>query len=188
MRFVEASYCVRRCQPRRCNVRQVNFGIPNLAIFSMLGRSPANPPRPAATSAFRRSYRVPARACWSTSGTTARTWRRCRRKATRHRRTGIPDELGTIDGRPNDVPARSRQGNNSKMRLAFARWVTKAAEHGWAEYRAPTPFQDLVAQTYRSTTTRCCTCARPSRTRWIQRHPVTGTLWCVAEAPEEELR
>ena len=40
------------------------------------------------------------------------------------------------------------KASNGKMRVAFEHWVTKAAEHGWAEYRAPTPFQDLVAQTY----------------------------------------
>ena len=42
-----------------------------------------------------------------------------------------------------------------------------AAEHGWAEYRAPTPFQDLVADTYSYNNHSLRTCARPSRMRWI---------------------
>jgi 4-cresol dehydrogenase (hydroxylating) len=37
---------------------------------------------------------------------------------------------------------------NAKMRAAFEKWVQLAAERGWAEYRAPAAFQDLVAKTY----------------------------------------
>jgi 4-cresol dehydrogenase (hydroxylating) len=37
---------------------------------------------------------------------------------------------------------------NAKMRDAFNRWVALAAERGWAEYRAPAVYQDLVADTY----------------------------------------
>jgi 4-cresol dehydrogenase (hydroxylating) len=37
---------------------------------------------------------------------------------------------------------------NAKMRAAFERWVALAGERGWAEYRAPAAFQDLVSDTY----------------------------------------
>jgi FAD/FMN-containing dehydrogenase len=37
---------------------------------------------------------------------------------------------------------------NARMRVAFEKWVRLAAERGWAEYRAPAVFQDLVAKTY----------------------------------------
>jgi 4-cresol dehydrogenase (hydroxylating) len=37
---------------------------------------------------------------------------------------------------------------NAKMRAAFNKWVALAAERGWAEYRAPTVYQDLVSDTY----------------------------------------
>jgi 4-cresol dehydrogenase (hydroxylating) len=37
---------------------------------------------------------------------------------------------------------------NAKMRRAFESWVRLAAERGWAEYRAPAVFQDLIASTY----------------------------------------
>ncbi len=37
---------------------------------------------------------------------------------------------------------------NAKIRAAFKGWVHLAAERGWAEYRAPAAFQDLVADTY----------------------------------------
>jgi 4-cresol dehydrogenase (hydroxylating) len=37
---------------------------------------------------------------------------------------------------------------NAKMRAAFETWVKLAAERGWGEYRTPAVFQDLVAQAY----------------------------------------
>ena len=37
---------------------------------------------------------------------------------------------------------------NAQVRAAFRTWVGLAAERGWAEYRAPAIFQDLVADTY----------------------------------------
>jgi len=37
---------------------------------------------------------------------------------------------------------------NGKIRGAFERWVELAAAEGWTEYRAPTVYQDLVADTY----------------------------------------
>jgi 4-cresol dehydrogenase (hydroxylating) len=40
------------------------------------------------------------------------------------------------------------KARNALMRDAFEQWVALAAARGWAEYRAPTPYQDLVAQTY----------------------------------------
>jgi 4-cresol dehydrogenase (hydroxylating) len=37
---------------------------------------------------------------------------------------------------------------NAKVRAAFRKWVTLAADRGWAEYRAPAAFQDEVSDTY----------------------------------------
>ncbi len=37
---------------------------------------------------------------------------------------------------------------NRRIRAAFARWVELAAAEGWAEYRAPAVFQDVIADTY----------------------------------------
>jgi 4-cresol dehydrogenase (hydroxylating) len=37
---------------------------------------------------------------------------------------------------------------NAKMRNAFEKWVQLCAARGWAEYRAPAAFQDVVAKTY----------------------------------------
>ncbi len=74
------------------------------------------------------------------------------------------------------------------MRKAFESWVHLAAERGWAEYRAPAAFQDLVSSTYsynnhalrrlRETDQGC---------DGSQRHPLGRSLWRVAQAPEEEL-
>ena len=38
--------------------------------------------------------------------------------------------------------------HNRKIRDAFVRWVELAAAEGWAEYRAPTVYQDMIAGTY----------------------------------------
>ena len=73
------------------------------------------------------------------------------------------------------------------MRAAFESWVELAAERGWAEYRAPAAFQDLVANTY-SFNNNALTRMRETHqgragSQW---HPVGRALWRVAETPEEE--
>jgi len=40
------------------------------------------------------------------------------------------------------------KARNAQIRAAFRQWVELAAARGWAEYRAPTIFQDLVSDTY----------------------------------------
>ena len=45
-------------------------------------------------------------------------------------------------------PIAKDAGYNAPIRAAFERWVELAAAEGWVEYRAPTVYQDLVAQTY----------------------------------------
>jgi len=59
-------------------VRQVNFGVPNLAIFSMLGRSAANPAPAGGHIGFSPVIPRTDESVWSTSSTTVRTWRRWR--------------------------------------------------------------------------------------------------------------
>jgi hypothetical protein len=40
------------------------------------------------------------------------------------------------------------KARNAKMRRAFEVLVRLAADRGWAEYRAPAVFQDLISDTY----------------------------------------
>ena len=44
--------------------------------------------------------------------------------------------------------SRSNKEINAKSMAAFKRVVEVAAEHGWAEYRSPPAFADLVADSY----------------------------------------
>ncbi len=45
-------------------------------------------------------------------------------------------------------PISKNADENRKIRAAFERWVELAAAQGWAEYRAPTVFQKIIADTY----------------------------------------
>ena len=150
MRFVEGELLrtplTAEAQKR---VHQVNFGIPNLAIFSMLGRSPANPAPAGGHIGF--SPVIPR------TGESVLEYQRYYREnmaaMSAGKETGIVGPVFLTNWERSMValmmfPIGRDKASNSRMRLAFARWVTRAAEHGWAEYRAPTPFQDLVAQTY----------------------------------------
>jgi 4-cresol dehydrogenase (hydroxylating) len=130
-------------------VRKVNFGVPDLSTFAMLGRNPANPAPPGGHIGF--SPIIP--------------------------RTG-ESVLEYVKFYRDNLPAVSEGGTlrfqgpvfmtnwdrtmvamimfpigrdkvmNAKMRAAFEKWVHLAAERGWAEYRAPAAFQDLCAGTY----------------------------------------
>lgn len=130
-------------------VRLVNFGIPNLSTFAMLGRSPANPDPEGGHIGF--SPIVPR------TGESLLEFKRFYR-----------ENLPTVSGGENlgivgpvymtcwdrtlvcliMFPIGRDKERNAKIRRAFERWVRLAAERGWAEYRAPAVFQDLVASTY----------------------------------------
>jgi 4-cresol dehydrogenase (hydroxylating) len=130
-------------------VRLVNFGIPNLSTFAMLGRSPANPDPPGGHIGF--SPIVP------------RTG-----ESVLEFKSFYNENLSKVSGGENlgiigpvymtcwdrtlvcliMFPIGRDKERNAKMRAAFEGWVHLAAERGWAEYRAPAAFQDLIADTY----------------------------------------
>ncbi len=133
----------------RARVRLVNFGIPNLSTFALLGRSPMQPERPGGHIGF--SPIVPR------NGEELLRFRDFYR-----------DNLARISGGENlgivgpvfmtnwerslvgliMFPISKDVTENRKIRDAFVKWVALAAEQGWTEYRAPAVFQDLVADTY----------------------------------------
>ena len=130
-------------------VRLVNFGIPNLSTFAMLGRSPANPDPAGGHIGF--SPIVPR------TGESLLEFKRF-----------YAENLSKVSGGENlgvvgpvymtcwdrtlvcliMFPIGRNKERNAKMRRAFEGWVKLAAERGWAEYRAPAAFQDLIADTY----------------------------------------
>jgi 4-cresol dehydrogenase (hydroxylating) len=130
-------------------VRLVNFGIPNLSTFAMLGRSSLNPepagghigfspivPRTGESLLeFRRFYEenLPKVSGGESLGIAGPVYMTC------WERTLVCLIM---------FPIGRDKARNAKMRRAFETWVRLAAEHGWAEYRAPAVFQDLIASTY----------------------------------------
>jgi 4-cresol dehydrogenase (hydroxylating) len=130
-------------------VRLVNFGIPNLSTFALLGRSPANPQPEGGHIGF--SPIVPR------TGESLLEFKRF-----------YSDNLSKVSGGENlgilgpvymtcwdrtlvcliMFPIGRDKGRNAKMRAAFKSWVQLASERGWAEYRAPAAFQDMIADTY----------------------------------------
>jgi FAD/FMN-containing dehydrogenase len=133
----------------QARVRLVNFGIPNLSTFAMLGRTPGNPEPDGGHIGF--SPIVPR------TGESLLEFKKF-----------YHDNLAAVSGGENlgiigpvymtnwdrtlvcliMFPIGRDQVRNAKMRRAFEGWVHLAAERGWAEYRAPAAFQDLVAGTY----------------------------------------
>ena len=136
-------------QEQLARVRLVNFGIPNLSTFAMLGRSPANPnpegghigfspivPRTGESLLeFRRFYHenLPKVSGGENLGIVGPVYMTC------WDRTLVCLIM---------FPLGRDKAANAKIRRAFESWVHLAAERGWAEYRAPAAFQDLVASTY----------------------------------------
>lgn len=130
-------------------VRLVNFGIPNLSTFSLLGRSPANP--------------HPAGGHIDFSPIVPRTG-----ESLLEFKQFYAENLAKLSGGENlgiagpvymtcwdrtlvcliMFPIGRDKAQNAKIRRAFEGWVKLAAERGWAEYRAPAVFQDLIASTY----------------------------------------
>lgn len=130
-------------------VRLVNFGIPNLSTFALLGRSPQNPDPAGGHIGF--SPIVPR---------TGEELLAFRRYFDEHvTKAAAGDDLG-IQGPVYMTcwdrtlvclimfPIGRDKARNARMRATFERLVKVAAEHGWAEYRAPAAFQTLIAGTY----------------------------------------
>src|SRR5690606_32039721 len=149
-RFIEEDLIRTPLSPEdRARVRLVNFGIPNLSTFSLLGRSPMQPNPPGGHIGFspiiprdgeellkfRDFYRtnlaeVTGGEHLSVVGLVFMTnWER--------------SLIGMIL-----YPISMNAQQTRTIRTAFERWVTPAAENGWAEYRAPKVFQDIIADTY----------------------------------------
>jgi (+)-pinoresinol hydroxylase len=130
-------------------VRKVSFGVPDLSTFGMLGRNPANPSPPGGHIGF--SPIIPR------TGEAVLEY-------SRFYRDNLPavSEGGTLRFQGPVFmtnwdrtlvamimfPIGHDKVMNAKMRAAFEKWVTLAAARGWAEYRAPAVFQDMVAKTY----------------------------------------
>jgi hypothetical protein len=130
-------------------VRQVNFGIPNLSTFAMLGRNPGNPDPAGGHIGF--SPIVPR------TGEALLEFRKFYNdnlaKVTNGENLGIVGPVYMTCWERTLVclimfPISRDKAMNAKMRKAFEQWVHLAAERGWAEYRAPAAFQDLVMSTY----------------------------------------
>jgi 4-cresol dehydrogenase (hydroxylating) len=136
-------------QEAQARVRLVNFGIPNLSTFAMLGRSPANPEPAGGHIGF--SPIVPR------TGESLLEFRRFYAehvtKATDSADLGIVGPVYMTCWDRTLVclimfPIGRDKARNAKMRGIFERLVKVAAARGWAEYRAPAAFQDLIADTY----------------------------------------
>jgi FAD/FMN-containing dehydrogenase len=129
--------------------RLVNFGIPNLSTFALLGRSPANPDPAGGHIGF--SPIVPR------TGESLLEFRRFYQENVSKASGG--DELGIVGPVYMTCwdrtlvclimfPVGRDKARNAKMRRAFETLVKLAADRGWAEYRAPAAFHDLVSDTY----------------------------------------
>jgi len=135
-------------QEQRARVRLVNFGIPDLSVFAALGRethlhpagghmdfAPIVPRTGQSLLEFHRFYEknLAELSGGENLGVLGPVYMTC------WERTLVCLVL---------FPLGRDKALNAKMRGAFERWVRLAAERGWAEYRAPAAFQDLVADTY----------------------------------------
>ncbi len=133
----------------RARVQLVNFGIPNLATFSLLGRSQMQPNPPGGHVGF--SPIIPR------TGDELLRFRDFYRsnlaEVTGGENLGIIGPVFMTNWERSLValimmPISKDAAANRRIRAAFERWVHLAAEQGWAEYRAPAVFQDVVADTY----------------------------------------
>lgn len=130
-------------------VRKVNFGVPDLSTFAMLGRNAQNPSPPGGHIGFspvipRTGEAVLEYLHFYRDNLAAVSENGALRFQgpvfmTNWERTMVAMIMFPI-GRDKTL--------NAKMRQAFTRWVELAAARGWAEYRAPAAFQDEVAKTY----------------------------------------
>ena len=130
-------------------VRKVNFGVPDLSTFAMLGRNAQNPAPPGGHIGF--SPIIP-----RTGEAVLEYSKFYRDNLAALSEGGTLRFQGPVFMTNWDrtlvamimFPIGRDKVMNAKMRAAFEKWVQLAAERGWAEYRAPAVFQDLVANTY----------------------------------------
>jgi (+)-pinoresinol hydroxylase len=136
-------------EEERARVRLVNFGIPNLSTFAMLGRSPMQPNPPGGHIGF--SPIIPR------NGEELLKFRDFYREnlaeVSGGENLGIIGPVFMTNWERSLVglivfPISKNADENRKIRAAFERWVELAAAQGWAEYRAPAVFQDAVSDTY----------------------------------------
>lgn len=136
-------------QEQLTRVRLVNFGIPNLSTFAMLGRNPGSPDPAGGHIGF--SPIVPR------TGESLLEFKRFYEenlpRVTNGENLGIAGPVYMTCWERTLVclimfPIGRDKAMNAKMRHAFETWVRLAAERGWAEYRAPAVYQDLVSDTY----------------------------------------
>jgi hypothetical protein len=130
-------------------VRLVNFGVPNLSTFSLLGRSQFQPNPAGGHIGF--SPFLPRR------GEELLRFRDFFRNNAQEvsggENLGIQGPVFMTNWERSLVglimfPVSKNAEENRKIRAAFEKWVELAAAEGWTEYRAPTVYQDLVAATY----------------------------------------
>jgi 4-cresol dehydrogenase (hydroxylating) len=130
-------------------VRKVNFGVPDLSTFAMLGRNAQNPAPPGGHIGF--SPIIP-----RTGEAVLEYSKFYRDNLAALSEGGTLRFQGPVFMTNWDrtlvamimFPIGRDKVMNAKMRAAFEKWVQLAAARGWAEYRAPAAFQDLVANTY----------------------------------------
>jgi 4-cresol dehydrogenase (hydroxylating) len=130
-------------------VRLVNFGIPNLSTFGMLGRTPQTPQPAGGHIGFSPIIPRTGEAVIEF----AHFYRENLAKIDQGNNLGIIGPVFMTSWERTMValimfPIGRDKARNALMRQAFEKWVELAAARGWAEYRAPTIYQDLVAQTY----------------------------------------
>jgi 4-cresol dehydrogenase (hydroxylating) len=127
----------------------VNQGVPNLSTFQLLGRSQFNPNPAGGHIGF--SPILPRR------GEELLRFRNFYQANIQEisggENIGIQGPVFMTNWERSLValtmfPVYKNADENRKIRAAFERMVALAAEEGWTEYRAPTVFQDLVADTY----------------------------------------
>jgi 4-cresol dehydrogenase (hydroxylating) len=133
----------------RARVSLVNFGIPNLSTFQLLGRSQFQPNPPGGHIGF--SPIIPRQ------GEELLKFRDFYRASLQEisggENLGIQGPVFMTNWERSLVglimfPISKNPDENRKIRAAFERWVALAAEQGWTEYRAPAVFQDAVSDTY----------------------------------------
>ncbi|MDR2215250.1 MAG: FAD-binding oxidoreductase [Nevskiaceae bacterium] len=130
-------------------VRKVNFGIPDLSTFGLLGRSAADPSPQGGHIDF--SPIIP-----RTGEAVLEYARFYRENLAAVSEGGALRFLGPVFMTNWDrtmvamimFPIGRDKTHNARMRAAFVKWVELAAARGWAEYRAPAGFQDVCAKSY----------------------------------------
>jgi 4-cresol dehydrogenase (hydroxylating) len=130
-------------------VRKVNFGVPDLSTFAMLGRNQANPAPPGGHMGF--SPIIP-----RTGEAVLEYMAFYRENLDAVSEGGTLRFVGPVFMTCWErtmvamimFPIGRDKVMNAKMRAAFNKWVELAAARGWAEYRAPAAFQDITARAY----------------------------------------